>query len=314
MDDVLSELEDLTVGGGAHMVLFHRGAEALAREVASFLGAGLASGGQCLVVARPEHYERFAEILTANGVDLTAATTAGRLNVLDATAVLQDLVVDDEISPVRFDAVIGGLVKDLLADGGPLRVYGEMVSLLTERGRVEQALELEDLWNRLGAVQEFTLLCGYSTQAWQGVGSSYEQVCLAHSSIVTARREAVSGDDEAVRVLEGVGSSGEAALRFVREMLSAWEIQDLLAPIELVVGELAGHAIRYGGGRFRLLLQRLDDGVRVGLTHGIRQGAPPVAPSSNGSSLYLLEAFARSWHVDWLDGGLTIWAEFHLDG
>ena len=66
-----------------------------------------------------------------------------------------------------------------------IRIYGQMVDLLWKRGRQEDAIRLEVLWNELADSHLFSLLCGY------GVGSFYkavglDAVCRQHTHVLSA--------------------------------------------------------------------------------------------------------------------------------
>ncbi len=83
------------------------------------------------------------------------------LRVVDAATTLDRLLVDGSISAIEFDAVIGALIRNALAAGQKVRVFGEMGSLLWKQGNTAGALDLEGLCNGLRAAHPFTCWCGY---------------------------------------------------------------------------------------------------------------------------------------------------------
>jgi len=74
-------------------------------------------------------------------------------------------------------------VRRLASRTRSLRVYGEVVDLLAERGELDAALRLEALWNDLIAQVPMALLCGYSAPRYREPGRSEEvqRICSAHS-------------------------------------------------------------------------------------------------------------------------------------
>jgi MEDS: MEthanogen/methylotroph, DcmR Sensory domain len=66
-------------------------------------------------------------------------------------------------SAERFLEVVGSLIDDVAGrfPGQTIRVFGEMVDLLWQRGNERGAIALEELWNDLQRTRRFALLCGY---------------------------------------------------------------------------------------------------------------------------------------------------------
>ncbi len=127
-----------------------------------------------------------AEDPEAAGVDISAVRTTGQFVALDAAETMAMFMVDGAPDPDRFDAVVGALVREAQASGRRAFIFGEMVALLWVAGQVTAAMDLERLWNRLGAEEQFSLLCGYSNQLLAGAGllAEFEEICHLHSAIV----------------------------------------------------------------------------------------------------------------------------------
>jgi len=114
----------------------------LAESVAAFLAAGFAAGGAGLLVATPDHAGAIASALASRGWSAETIESE-HLLVVDAETTLEAILVDGVPSAQAFEEVVGGLV-DRFAHR-PLRIFGEMVDLLTAAGRVDAAIELEEL-------------------------------------------------------------------------------------------------------------------------------------------------------------------------
>ena len=66
-----------------------------------------------------------------------------------------------------------------------VRIFGQMVDVLWQRGERDAAIRLEMLWNQLARTEAFSLLCGYV------IGNFYkdaglEDICGQHTHIVSA--------------------------------------------------------------------------------------------------------------------------------
>jgi hypothetical protein len=124
----------------AHLVQFYEDDEMLAAAIAKFVADGLSAGDVVTTIATGEHMEAVDRRLRAAGIDLDAVRASGRLLSLDADETLAKLMRDGEADRRLFESVIGGLMAEraAVADGAPLRAYGEMVHVLWKRGEKTQ--------------------------------------------------------------------------------------------------------------------------------------------------------------------------------
>ena len=171
-------------GGSGHAVLFYRDAGKLAGQASAFLAEAIRAGGVAVVVATPEHRDSIHGALARAGVDVAAAQAAGRYVALDALETMNRFMVGDWPSPASFWQVISPIVSR--AAGTPVHVFGEIVALLWDLGMVSSAIEVEAMWNELGAQYPFSLLCAYHADS---VGGDLHQdalaeVCRVHAAIV----------------------------------------------------------------------------------------------------------------------------------
>ena len=108
----------------------------------------------------------------------------------DADTTLAAIMDGDRPSAERFEAVVGGLMDQVGArfPERRIRVFGEMVDLLCERGNPEGAAALEELWNRLARRRSFSLLCGYCVDVFDRDAqlSVLPEICRSHSHVLPA--------------------------------------------------------------------------------------------------------------------------------
>ncbi len=99
---------------------------------------------------------------------------------------MRGFIVADWPDPARFWQVISPLVRQAASTGQPVHVFGEMVSLLWDAGLVSAAIDVEAMWNEIGAQYRFTLLCAYAAQSVSGHQhhDALTEVCHLHAAAV----------------------------------------------------------------------------------------------------------------------------------
>lgn len=175
----------------AHAVQIYADLDELSDSVATYLAHGFDAGEPAVVIATPEHAERFLERLAACGWDRNRIERETCLRVEDADLAL-DAIMHGGASPsaAAFEQIVGGLLDDAAsrAPGREVRAFGEMVDLLCQRGGTTAAAELEELWNDLGRRRRFSLLCGYHLDVFDRASQAgtLPDVCRAHSHVLPA--------------------------------------------------------------------------------------------------------------------------------
>jgi DcmR-like sensory protein/histidine kinase-like protein len=307
-------------GPASHVVQFYRCDGELVPAAGEFLGGALAAGGAAIVVATPAHLQAFGERLAGAGVDLAAARAQGRFVTLEAQAALDQFAAGGRPDAEGFDRVVGQIVRRAAQAGQPLAVYGEMVALLWQDGRVNGALELEALWNRLGADTVFSLFCAYpaeSVAASEHAGALGE-VCGLHSSVVGIPREApvpagpAAEQIAAARSFPGVRNSPRAARRFVTQTLVRWGAAEFADDAALVVTELATNAVLHARSGFTVAMSWGGGALRICVSDTVPlpagQETAPL-PARTGHGLGVVGVLATRWRAEPADGGKAVWAE-----
>lgn len=150
----------------AHLLQFFRTDERFIAAVGEFLREGLMKGDTCIAVLAAEHRASVEAKLTEAGMDPSVLSAEYRYIPIDAGTTLAALYdprtgFDRE----RFHENLGLLIRQAAARGQPVRLCGEMVQLLIDRGQVTAAIQLEELWNELSRHHNFRLLCMYQASA-----------------------------------------------------------------------------------------------------------------------------------------------------
>jgi hypothetical protein len=133
----------------------------LVGNAAAFIDKALLDGGGAVVVATASHREALIRTLAS---DAPAAIENRRLIFKDAADLLDRIMEHGFPSAARFDATVGGLMREVRARCGnaPVHAFGEMVALLWNAGRFPSAIRLEQLWSSLQRKAPFNLYCAYA--------------------------------------------------------------------------------------------------------------------------------------------------------
>jgi len=170
-------------GARDHMVQVYQDRDFLADAVSLYVSAGLRAGEAAIVIARPEHRERFVRELKREGVYPSPA-----LRLLDADETLAQVTVDGMPEWTAFHKLIGGAIAEMRLQYPRVRAYGEMVDILWQRGDKPAAIRLEEFWNEIGKLQTFSLLCAYAMDPLRGdTYAGLESICRCHTHLIPAR-------------------------------------------------------------------------------------------------------------------------------
>lgn len=174
--------------GDAHSVQFYEGHDLLGERVSEFIHSSLQADVAVIVIATRGHRRLFEAHARARGTDVSAAKAARRLVMMDANATLARIMVDGRLDRGRFARLIGGAIERAFQRCAEVRLYGEMVALLWEKGDSEATLALEAAWNELASTHRFTLLCAYPMGNFRGPENDhiFQKICAAHAHVAPA--------------------------------------------------------------------------------------------------------------------------------
>jgi hypothetical protein len=151
-----------TMNTSEHIVQFFRSDDEYVRAAGYFLREGLLAGETCVAVATTEHLQQLQRYLRDSGLDAGSLAAEYRYVPLPAEQMLLTFFdARGGIDQERFHRQMNLLLSQTSSRGQPVRIFGEMVSLLVEQGEPAAAIELEELWNELSRQHYFTLFCSY---------------------------------------------------------------------------------------------------------------------------------------------------------
>jgi len=145
--------------------------EFLNYAVRGFTAAGLANGESVILYPTVTHWDAICRLLEADGVDVQAAQQRGQLTVVDASEVLSSFMRNDMPNPAEFEVLVADVVGEARAGGRyqSVRIWGEIVDLLWQRGNVTASMSLEDLFDELVArKRECSIFCSFQMDNFNG--------------------------------------------------------------------------------------------------------------------------------------------------
>ena len=196
---------DASTDDSGHFVRFYQADAWLVEEVVAFAERALRVGGRAIVIATQAHLSAIGSHLSRGArTGPGLAPYPGRYLALDAERTLARFMVDDWPDEALFFASIGTLMESAVAPSrGPVHAFGEMVSVLCERGQHEAALRLEALWNELARRHAFTLFCAYPQALFSHAEHSplFEHICAAHTHVLPSELLARADDAQQHRLV-----------------------------------------------------------------------------------------------------------------
>jgi PAS domain S-box-containing protein len=189
-----------------HVVQFYTDDSFLFDVLASYLGAAVAMGDAAVIIATEAHRVGLEQRLQARGIDISGAVMQGRFLHFDARATLHEFLVngkvDEELFATRMDDILRQARRATLNEGSRIAVFGEMVALLWADGKPEEAVKLEQFWNKLAERYFFNLVCGYPITGFDRERhiQPFLQICSQHSSVIPSESYiGLEGEDERLR-------------------------------------------------------------------------------------------------------------------
>ncbi|CAA9376793.1 MAG: hypothetical protein AVDCRST_MAG32-1278 [uncultured Nocardioides sp.] len=304
-----------------HDVAVYDDAAALGALVARFVARSIEDRVPVVTVCRPDLLRAVEDRLTAMGAEPVRARQDGIHVVLDAEETMSRFVVDGRPDPALFAETV---VPLLPVGDDRLRLFGEGVSVLWERGEVVGALELEELWNAVIADRRVELLCAYPGELLAaGALGDVSRMCEAHDDVCLLGAHPASGrtSPAADSVLSGVHLPVPAAIAsvrgFVRDALDGWGLDAVSDAAVLVTSELATNAVRHGSSPFRTTIARADGVVRIAVEDGStawpeQHEARP--DDEDGRGMAIVAALSQQSGCEPTPGGKVTWAELRDDG
>ena len=290
-----------------HTVLFAESDAELADVAGDLLADRLTAAGVGIVIATADHRRQLEQRMQAAGVDLDRARRTGSLVVLDAAETLARLTPRGSFDKTAFDGVVGALVRSAAARA-QVQAFGEMVGLLWEEGRVQEAIELEAAWDVLLEEIGASLLCAYpSVDVDSDRAHDLVAVCALHSSALDN-----APFDRVWRFPAVVSTVPEARRQVIAALRARGLSGRTLEDAEVAVAELVTNAVLHGRTTFSIRVRLDGERVRVEVSDE-NPRFPTIrtldSTKISGRGLHLLSALTDRWGVERAPHGKVVWTE-----
>jgi hypothetical protein len=263
-----------------------------------------------VVVATAAHRSAIERRVAELGAE-RSRRAAETMIMLDAEIKLRRFFDGERIDRAQFDEVIGSLVRRAATPGRPLHVYGEMVAVLWDAGRVTAALELERLWNELATTVHFSLLCGYPMHSSLAGEDAIRRIREAHTSVLG---QPCRTDPLQVRRSFGRDAGTPAAVRrFVTTTLRDWTADDHVDDVVLVADELVTNALVHACSDVDVTLTYDSGSIRVAVADSSIVAPRPAdrgAAATSGRGLHIVDILSSAWGHHPSGTGKVVWARF----
>ena len=219
---------------------------------------------------------------------------------LDAEETLASFMVDGWPDAARFADVIGSVIRRASRNGAlRVRAFGEMVALLCAAGKAQAAVRLKELWNDLARDHDFSLLCAYPMELFQGEEESgaFRRISAAHSHVCAS--------EEYVNVAAD-SDQFHRATALLQQKAKALEYEVARRrQTELALSQLAAHQERIREDERRRIAREIHDElgsvltgikayVSVAIDRATAEGRPVIATRRRiGSRRHRIETVRR---------------------
>jgi CheY-like chemotaxis protein len=180
----------------SHAVQFYDREEFILQAIAEFFTQGVRPGDVLIMVSRSRTFKAVAAHLSP-GRHGSAINMADRIHFFDADAAIPEIMEGESLDPARAERLLTHILSHSHAHG-PIRLYGELVDMLCERGCYSAAIQLERLWSSLLDLKpQLSILCGYAIERFNNdwSGAQLRAVCQEHTHVTPAESFAGAPDD-----------------------------------------------------------------------------------------------------------------------
>jgi DNA-binding NarL/FixJ family response regulator len=189
---VFFDIPDAHPSGGQrfHELQIYSNHEYFLDGFTSFVSAGLNAGNAVVVLATEAHRQGLAQKLQTQGFDLDTLIKSGSYISIDAWKTLSSFMVDDQPDSDQLGSVVSSLVKKVskAPNGATRRVIacGECAPFLWTQGKLDAALQVEELWDAASHKYGLSSLCGYISGISQREEDQriFQAICSFHSPAI----------------------------------------------------------------------------------------------------------------------------------
>ena len=184
---------------GSHAVQFYDSEPFVHHAIAEYFTQGARPGNSLILVSRSRTFEAVADHLTSGRYGPTL-DAADRILFVDAEITLPQIMEGDTLDPTRAERLFKHVLSQACPSHahGAVRLYGEIVDMLCQRGHHATALQFEGLATVLLDLKpQLSILCGYATERFKDdtTAAQLRAVCKKHTHVIPAESFTDALDD-----------------------------------------------------------------------------------------------------------------------
>jgi DNA-binding NarL/FixJ family response regulator len=163
-----------------HEILFCSNEGVLLDSLMQFIAAALQAGDAAIVWVTESHRQALLQRLCGQGVDIDSAIQIGTFIASD---------VGEKPDPVRMLEAVRSLIRAASKAGkeGPrVALCGERAGRLWAEGKIDAAIQLEQLCNELAKSHPIDILCPYPLPNGQRNDQALKSLCAEHTAVHSA--------------------------------------------------------------------------------------------------------------------------------
>ena len=184
---------------GDHAVQFFEDEAFLLECIEDHIVPPLQDSHACIVIAQTSRLSHLKRLLAHHGIPSTSYVS------LDAETLLAKISVNGTLNEDLFRQQVSPVIERMRQNNRrDVYIYGELVAMLCARGNRDAAIQLEEMWNTLAEVHEFSLLCAYPISVFSDDvrGDEFLDICNAHCHVRPAEtRSAGENSSEVHRTI-----------------------------------------------------------------------------------------------------------------
>ena len=186
-----SHLLPVRSSGRRHEVGFFSDEASIVDAYARFAHAGVREGHPIMVIAGEPRRTHVLRRLETLGIPVTSLIQDRRCVPIDADALCANITVDGAADQARLLEMVLPSITDVAHRAGAERTHvfacGELAPRLWQRGNLEGALYLEEIWDQFVREYDVDTLCGYSPVDVPRLGADeyavFQRICECHSAV-----------------------------------------------------------------------------------------------------------------------------------
>jgi hypothetical protein len=176
-----------------HVLQIYDNDDILIESLSGFIRTAVDTLDSSIVIATQNHFHLLESRLARDGISLTLLHNQGHFFYFDAEETLSGIMEGGLPDERLFHRAVTEMINKAGDGKRKLRVFGEMVAILWERGQTAATVRLERLWNNFLQQDSLCLFCAYPASVFYSQEYPLVQhVCSAHTKLIDGSAKSIN--------------------------------------------------------------------------------------------------------------------------